>query len=107
MKERAARVAEELGLSEDQKIKWQEVMKEQNEKRKALREDTSLSEEEKRAKGKALREETDAKIKASSPLNNSRSGRSSAKSTAPAARRPARRAQARRGQTAGDKPKQD
>ena len=63
MKERRAKMAEELGLSEDQKTKMADVQKEMGEKRKALREDTSLSEEEKRAKGKALREEADAKFK--------------------------------------------
>lgn len=63
MKERRAKMAEELGLSEDQKTKMGEVMKEQAEKRKALREDTTLSDEDKKAKGKALREESISKVK--------------------------------------------
>jgi periplasmic protein CpxP/Spy len=64
MQDRGAKLAEELGLSDDQKTKFQEVMKEQGDKRKALREDTSLSDDDKKTKGKALRDETDAKIKA-------------------------------------------
>lgn len=64
MKERAAKVAEELGLSEEQKARMGEAMKEQGEKRKALQDDTSLSDTDKKAKGKALREETVARVKA-------------------------------------------
>jgi Spy/CpxP family protein refolding chaperone len=61
--EMRGKIAEELGLSEDQKAKMGEVMKEQAPKYKALREDTSLSKEDKMAKAKAIREEGAAKIK--------------------------------------------
>lgn len=63
MKERAAKMAEELGLNDDQKTKMAEVMKEQGPKLKALREDTSLSKEDKQAQMKALREASTEKVK--------------------------------------------
>jgi Spy/CpxP family protein refolding chaperone len=55
--------AKELNLTEDQKPKFQEIMKSTQEKRKALRDDTSLSDADKKAKAKALREETNKQMK--------------------------------------------
>lgn len=62
--ERGAKMAEELGLSADQKTKMQELNKEFAPKMKALREDTTLSKEDKMAKAKALNEERSTKVKA-------------------------------------------
>ena len=58
------RMAEELGLSADQKTKFEAIMKDQAEQMKTLRDDTSLSQEDKRAKIKAIREATNDKVKA-------------------------------------------
>jgi Spy/CpxP family protein refolding chaperone len=63
MKDRGAKLAEELGLSDDQKAKVQEAMKEQGEQRKAISSDTALSKEDKQAKMKALRESMTEKMK--------------------------------------------
>jgi Spy/CpxP family protein refolding chaperone len=57
-------LAKTLDLTEDQKPKVAAIMKEAGEKRKALREDTSLSQEDKRAKAKALQADTTAQMKA-------------------------------------------
>lgn len=59
-KERMAKIAEDLGLSEEQKAKLQEFMKSQAEKRKALADATP---EERQEKAKAMREEVDKKMK--------------------------------------------
>jgi protein CpxP len=56
--------AKELNLTEDQKPKFQEIMKGAMEKRKELRDDTSLTTEDKRAKGKAIQEDTNTQMKA-------------------------------------------
>ena len=56
--------AKTLDLTDEQKPKVDAIMKDAGEKRKALREDTSLSQEDRRAKTKALQEETTAKMKA-------------------------------------------
>ncbi|MCX6895622.1 MAG: hypothetical protein NTZ16_09035 [Verrucomicrobia bacterium] len=63
MKERGAKMAEELGLNEEQKAKMAEVMKEFGPKYKAIGDDASLSKEDKMAKMKALSDERKAKIK--------------------------------------------
>lgn len=55
--------AKELNLTEAQKPKFAEIMKGAQEKRKALREDTSLSQEDKKAKAKAIQEETNKQMK--------------------------------------------
>jgi Spy/CpxP family protein refolding chaperone len=60
---RADKVATELGLSADQKAKWEAAMKAQFEQMKAIREDASLTPEQKREKARAVREETDKGIK--------------------------------------------
>ena len=57
-------IAKQLDLTDDQKPKVQAIMKATMEKRKALREDTSMTQEEKRDKGKALQEETATQMKA-------------------------------------------
>ena len=59
-----ANIAKELDLTDAQKPKVQEIMKSATEKRKALREDTSLTPEEKKAKGKTLMEDTSTQMKA-------------------------------------------
>jgi len=63
MKERGAKMAEELGLNDEQKGKMGDVMKEFGPKTKAIFEDASLSKEDKMAKMKAINEERNAKIK--------------------------------------------
>jgi Spy/CpxP family protein refolding chaperone len=55
--------AKTLDLTDEQKPKVDAIMKDSMEKRKALREDTAMSQEDKRAKGKAIQEETTAKMK--------------------------------------------
>jgi protein CpxP len=56
--------AKELNLTDDQKPKFQEIMKGALDKRKALREDTSLTSEEKKAKAKEIQEDTSTQMKA-------------------------------------------
>ena len=56
--------AKELSLTDDQKPKFKEIMQASMEKRKALRNDTSLSAEDKKAKGKAIQEDTATQMKA-------------------------------------------
>jgi periplasmic protein CpxP/Spy len=60
IKERAAKLAEELGLSEEQKTKVREAMKEQAEKARELRD---LEPEARREKMKEARGEMQAKMK--------------------------------------------
>ena len=59
-KERTAKMAEELGLSDEQKTKIQEFMKSQADKRQELRDATP---EERREKAKAMRDELDKSMK--------------------------------------------
>jgi len=59
-RERIAKLAEELGLSAEQKTKIQEFMKSQADKRQELRDATP---EERREKAKELRDEFDQKMK--------------------------------------------
>lgn len=61
--ERGAKMAEELGLSAEQKTQMGDLSKEFGPKMKAIHEDTTLSKEDKMAKMKALNEERTAKIK--------------------------------------------
>lgn len=58
-----ARIAEELKLTEEQNKKFQAAMAEQREKGTKLREDSSLTPEQKREKGQALRTESQKKLK--------------------------------------------
>lgn len=60
MKERFARMAEELKLTDEQKPKVEAVLKEQAEKMRALKDATP---DERRTEGKALREEGAKKLK--------------------------------------------
>ncbi|MDD5139745.1 MAG: hypothetical protein PHY43_05725 [Verrucomicrobiales bacterium] len=56
--------AKQLDLTAEQKPKVEAIMKGAGEKRRALREDTALTPEEKKAKAKAIREDTVAQMKA-------------------------------------------
>jgi Spy/CpxP family protein refolding chaperone len=56
--------AKSLDLTEDQKPKFDAITKAALEKRKALREDDSLTKEEKKAKAKAIQEDTATQLKA-------------------------------------------
>jgi protein CpxP len=58
------RLAEELGLTADQKAKLGPIMKGQMEQMQALRKDESLSQEQRREKGRTLREENQKAIAA-------------------------------------------
>ncbi len=49
-------LAEELGLTADQKAKWQAIGEQERSELRALRDDKSLSKEDRRAKGKAIHE---------------------------------------------------
>lgn len=60
IKERLAKMAEELKLTDDQKTKVEAVLKEQAEKMRGLKDATP---EERREQGKAMREETAKKMK--------------------------------------------
>ncbi len=57
-------IAKALDLTDDQKPKVEALMKASMEKRKALREDTSLSMDDKKAKAKAIQEDMAAQMKA-------------------------------------------
>ena len=57
-------IAKALDLTDEQKPKVEAIMKGASEKRKALREDTAMTPDDKKAKGKALQEETSAQMKA-------------------------------------------
>jgi len=58
------RLAEQLNLTDDQKPKVQSIMKAQMEKIRDLRQDTSLTPEDHKAKMKAIRENTVTQMKA-------------------------------------------
>ena len=57
-------LAKALDLTAEQKPKVDAIQKGANEKRKALREDTALSQEDRRAKIKAIQEDTTTQMKA-------------------------------------------
>jgi periplasmic protein CpxP/Spy len=57
-------IAKQLDLTDDQKPKVQEIMKSAMDKGRALREDTSLTSQEKNDKAKAIKEETATQLKA-------------------------------------------
>jgi periplasmic protein CpxP/Spy len=63
MKSRA-NIAKQLDLTDDQKPKVQEIMKSAMDKGRALREDTSLTSEEKKEKTKAIKEDMATQLKA-------------------------------------------
>ena len=58
------RMAEQLNLTADQKPKVQSILQAQMQKMLALRQDTSLTVEDRRAKAKAIHENTAAQMKA-------------------------------------------
>jgi hypothetical protein len=57
-------IARELNLTDDQKPKFREIMKNALEQRKALREDTSLTPEDRMAKLKQIQEDTATQLQA-------------------------------------------
>ena len=57
------RIATELKLTDEQKPKFEAVMKDAAEKRKAIRDDASLTPEQRREKSQAIGEETKTKLK--------------------------------------------
>lgn len=63
LRERMQETAKELNLTPEQKEKLQAIIRTQAEKLRTLRQDTSLSAEEKRAKFQTLREELTAEVK--------------------------------------------
>ena len=62
--DRLTAMATALSLTEEQKTKLKPILDEQTKQQQALREITSLSDEDRRAKGKTIRDEANAKIKA-------------------------------------------
>ena len=58
------RIAEQLSLTDDQKPKVKAILEDQRKEMGDLRQDTSLSREDKMAKAKNIREGTDVKLKA-------------------------------------------
>lgn len=56
-------IAKDLNLTDDQKTKLKAAMEEQMQKMRALRQDTSLSQEDRRAKMQEIRKANQAKIK--------------------------------------------
>src|SRR5882724_7967216 len=63
LKERLDKMDEELKLTADQKPKVEAAMKDMGEKMRGLREDTNLSDEDKRAKFREAREAFNKKMK--------------------------------------------
>lgn len=61
--DRLAQMAEQLQLTEDQKTQLKPILKEETDKMRALRADTSLSREDRQAKLKEIRDGTSAKFK--------------------------------------------
>ena len=64
MKDHLAQMKTDLGLTDDQASKIQEIMTEQRKSMKGLKDDTSLTEDQKKEKFQAGRAEADAKISA-------------------------------------------
>lgn len=62
--ERIKAMSEALSLTDEQKGRIKPIIEEQAKQQAALRDNTSLSDEDRRAKSRALREETNGKIKA-------------------------------------------
>ncbi|HMP81661.1 MAG TPA: hypothetical protein PKA41_03010 [Verrucomicrobiota bacterium] len=63
VQERVQRIAEELKLTDEQKTKITGVLESQVGKMRALREDQSLSQEQRREKGREIREEVNKQVK--------------------------------------------
>jgi periplasmic protein CpxP/Spy len=62
--QRLKRIAEELGVNDEQKEKLKNLLTEENKQLRELRENTSVAREERRAKVQQIRSETDKKVKA-------------------------------------------
>jgi Spy/CpxP family protein refolding chaperone len=63
IEQRVNRMAQDLNLKEEQKTKLKAVFEDQEKKLGALREDTSLSRQERQTKGRGIREDFDKKMK--------------------------------------------
>jgi periplasmic protein CpxP/Spy len=63
-KERVDKMSEQLNLTDAQKTKVEAILKEQGDKMKALRDDTSLSREDRGPKMREIMEDSSKKIKA-------------------------------------------
>lgn len=63
VRDRLEQVAKELGLSDEQKTKVGDILKSESEKMRALRQDESLTQEQRREKAMALRTEIQGKVK--------------------------------------------
>lgn len=61
--QRLDKMAEDLTLSEEQKTKVKALFEDEFKKRQALRDDTSLSQEQRREKAQAMGEDTNKKMK--------------------------------------------
>jgi Spy/CpxP family protein refolding chaperone len=64
MRQHMDKMATELNLSADQKTQWQGIMKDQMSQARSIRQDSSLSEDQKKAKLKELHESTQSKVNA-------------------------------------------
>lgn len=64
MRENAKEMAKELNLTADQQIQMEAIHKQTAESMKALHNDASLSEDQKRAKGRELRKTTEDQVQA-------------------------------------------
>ena len=56
-------IAKDLGLSDDQKTKFKDAMQDLQKKQQEIRKDTSLSQEDRRAKSKEVRDAAQTKFK--------------------------------------------
>jgi Spy/CpxP family protein refolding chaperone len=61
-KDRLQKLKTELALTDDQAAKMEQIMKDNQDAMRAIRDDASLSKEQKMEKGKALRSEIDSKM---------------------------------------------
>jgi len=62
-RDRLQQIAQELNLTEEQKAQLKPIFKKEGEKLKAMREDTSLTREQRQEKVKAIREEFKKEVK--------------------------------------------
>ncbi len=64
MRDRAEQMATELGLSDDQKAKFKDLFKQERDQMKAVHDDTTLSQDQKRDKGQEIRKNFEAQRRA-------------------------------------------
>lgn len=64
MRDRAEQAAKELGLSDDQKAKFKDLFKQERDAMEAVRNDTSLSQDQKREKGQEIRKNFESQRRA-------------------------------------------